>query len=117
MPRIPVNLLIPLMKEATDLTVTRSSGVTVNAYGETTATTTEVEIPMVVHQATRKQIERAGLDYGHDWRAFYAAEELRTANPGPPDVVTYQGQDWMLYEVANYGNHGGVWIALGRVVE
>ena len=127
MKRIPVHRLIPLLKVQGDdatkpgkVIVERYSTAapTVNAYGEMQRGTPELlALDMVIHQATREQLERAGIDYGPDWRACYAREELRTATPGPADVVRYQGERWELVNSADYDEHGGMHMALGRRIE
>lgn len=119
MKRIPVHMLIPVLREPGTLTVERyASAPTVNAYGEVSrGTATPIEMVMVVHQASREQLERAGLDYGPDWRAFYSRQELRTTTPGPADVVLYQGERWELHDSADYDELGGMHMALGRRVE
>lgn len=114
---IPVADLVPLFG-GTPLTVERATASTPNMYGEAVETRSNVSITIAVHQATRKQLERAGLDHGHDWRAFYANVPLRC---GPddiaPDIVQYQGQRWELHNAADYQDLGGISMALGRRIE
>ena len=82
------------------------------------ATPTLLSRTIVVHQATRKQVEKAGLDHGVDWHAFYDTEELRTADSGgQADVVQYQGERWLLSTLADYNTMGGMYMALGKRIE
>ena len=116
--KIPVHMLVPLLREASPLGVERYAGPpTVNAFGEAVSSFTVLSLVMVVHQATRQQLERAGLDYAFDWRAFYCQSELRTSTPGPADVVRYQSERWKLHNSADYDFLGGVHMALGRRFE
>jgi len=88
----------------------------IDGYGDPVlpAPTTTV-ITVAIHQATRKQIERAGLDLTTDWRAVYATQALRVADAaGPGDVIVYGGERWLLQTLADYGTIGGIWIALAK---
>jgi len=116
--KIPVNMLIPLLREASPLEVEGYSGLpTINAFGEATSSFTVISLVMVAHQATRQQLERAGLDYGPDWRAFYCQSVLNTSTPAVADVVRYQSERWKLHNSADYAFLGGVHMALGRRFE
>ena len=120
MNKIPVHGLIPLLQESTELILERFADAdpVPNVFGEAvSAAPTLISTAMVAHQATRQQLERAGLDYGPDWRAFYSQSELRTTTPGPADVVQYQSERWELHNSADYAFLGGVHIALGRRIE
>lgn len=82
------------------------------------ATPTLLELQMVTHQATRRQLRRAALDAADDWRAFYCNSELRTAGSGTrPDVVRFGSQRFELQNVADYNTIGGIWLALGKRIE
>lgn len=113
---IPVAPLVGMFG-ATPLTVERATASTPNMYGETIVTRSNVSIPIAVHQANRKTLERLGLDYGHDWRAFYANEPLQTVDPDSADIVQYGGARWELHDAADYGTLGGIYMALGKRIE
>jgi hypothetical protein len=116
--RIPVDgLLEDLGAEFEALVIERYAAPTVDALGDVAhGPPTEIETTAIVHQATRKQIERAGLDYGPDYRAFYARTELRTANTAHrPDVVVYAGQRWEIVDLADYAALAGLYLALGSL--
>lgn len=112
---IPVAGLVPMFG-AQALTVERATAAAPNLYGEQVVTRSNVSIVMSVHQVSRRTLERAGMDYGHDWRAFYANEELRTA-PDTADIVQYAGERWELHEAGDYGALGGIFTALGKRIE
>lgn len=90
-----------------------------NEFGEAVIAAPVVTTQQImVHQATRKQIERANLDHVTDWHAFYSNEELRVADAtGPSFVIQYAGERWELMKLANYDELGGLWIALGKRIE
>lgn len=97
----------------------RGTLTSIDAYGDPVIpAAVETTITVAVHPATRKQIERAGLDHATDWRAFYAKVELRVADSaGPGDVIQHAGERWELISLADYGTMGGIWIALGKRIE
>lgn len=120
MTKIPVHMLIPILREEDELVVERFADTdpVPNAFGEgVSAAPTLIPTVMVAHQATRQQLERAGLDYGPDWRAFYSQSELRTTTPGPPDIVQYQDERWELHNAGDYAYLGGMFLALGRLIQ
>lgn len=120
--KIPAHLLVPLLRTpaTTSLTIERrETAPAVDGLGQLTpATPTLLTADFVVHQATRQQLERAQLDYGPDWRAFYSTTELRTTaaagSSGPADVVQYNGERWTLHDAGDYSDLGGLYLALGR---
>lgn len=106
--------------DAVAVTIERyTTAPTVDAYGDPQVPApTLIAATVIAHPATRKQLERAGLDHTQDWRAFYAEVELRTASTGgPPDVIQHEGERWTLIDLAAYGTLGGLWIALGHRIE
>ena len=116
--RIPIDgILEDIGAEPEVIVIERYSAPSVDALGDVDhGTPAEIETTAVVHQATRKQLERAGLDYGPDYRAFYARTELRTANTAHrPDVVVYAGQRWEIVDLADYADMGGLFLALGSL--
>lgn len=77
-----------------------------------------IDVVMVTHQATRRQLRRADLDASDDWRAWYSNVEIRSAGQGArPDVVRRDGERWELQNVADYGTLGGIYIALAKRIE
>jgi hypothetical protein len=117
---IDVRGLIPLLGQGATYTLERfTTASSINAVGRPVVPTpTSLPRTMVVHQATRKQVERAGLDHTVDWRAFYDTEELRVAGAGGQgDVVQYQGERWELHNLADYQAMGGMYMALGKRIE
>ena len=116
MPLIPVNALVPIFRESGFVTIERPVTPTVNEFGEVVlGTPTLIEAVIAAHQATRKQIERAGLDYTLDWRTFYSETELRVADsPELSDVILYQNERWELHARSDFETLGGLYIAFGR---
>ncbi len=117
--QLPVHQLLDAF-QADDLPVERRTTATsTNVYGEPqVAAPVTTSQRIMVHQATRKQVERAGLDHLTDWRAFYSDSELRVADStGPGHVVQYQGERWELMDLADYNQLGGMWLALGKRIE
>jgi hypothetical protein len=114
--RIDVSgILEDLGTEADPIMIERFGAPTINALGEPDhGTPTEIAASAVVHQATRRQLERAGLDLGPDYRAFYTRTELQSADGATaPDVVVYDGARWTIVNVADYSALGGLYLALG----
>jgi hypothetical protein len=115
--RIDVSgILEDIGAEPSPITIERAgSAPTIDALGEPVhAAPTEIEATAVVHQATRRQLERAGLDYGPDYRAFYTRTEIQSADGATvPDVVVYDGARWTIVDVADYSALGGLYLALG----
>jgi len=100
--------------ESAPITIERAGASTIDALGEPSYTVTEIEAEAVVHQATRRQLERAGLDYGPDYRAFYTRTEIQCADGATaPDVIVYDGARWTIVDVADYSALGGLYLALG----
>lgn len=114
--RIDVSgLLEDIGTESSAITIERYSAPTINALGEPDhGTPTSISEPAVVsHQATRRQIERAGLDFGPDYRVFYTRTELQCADGATaPDVIVYDGARWQVVNVADYSALGGLYLAL-----
>ena len=114
--RIDVSgILEDIGAEPEPITIERYAAPTIDAFGEPAhGTPTEIEAAAVVHQATRLQLERAGLDYGPDYRAFYTRAEIQCADGATaPDVVVYDGARWTIVDVADYSDLGGLYLALG----
>lgn len=119
MPQIPGSLLLSAVPTTTVTLERYAEPTSVNAYGEPqVAAPSSSSVEMVVHQATRKQLDRAGLDHALDWHAFVSPVELRTVHNGRPDVIeTPDGERWELHDVGHYETIAGVWLALGRRLE
>ena len=113
--RIPVSgLLEDIGIEPSPITIERYGPPSVNSLGDVVhGTPTSIAASAVVHQATRKQLERAGLDLGLDARAVYTREPVQTADGATaPDVIVYDGQRWTVTHVADYSALGGLYLAL-----
>lgn len=111
--RIPVDGVLEDLGTA-PITIERYGAPVVNALGGVDhGTPTLIETVAIVHQATRRQLERAGLDYGPDYRAVYARTELRTANTAHrPDIVVYDSRRWEVVDLADYSALSGLYLAL-----
>ncbi|MEC9048869.1 MAG: hypothetical protein VYA51_12735 [Planctomycetota bacterium] len=117
--RFPIDgILEDIGTELEPITIERTAAPTENALGRLDhGTPTETPAQAVVHQATRAQLERAELDYGPNYRAFYTREPLRTADGTvAPDVVVYDGRRWTIVEAADgYSELAGLYLALGSL--
>lgn len=115
--RIPVDGLVDILGEPTPITILRYGAPVINVLGDVThGAPTPIEAAAVVHQATRRQLERAGLDMHTDARAFYSRTELRTATADrAPDVVQWDGRSWEIVNIADYAALGGLYLALGSL--
>ncbi len=113
--RIPVAGLVDLLGEETPITIERAGAPVVDDLGDVThSTPTEISAVAVAHQASREQLERAGLDVSTDARAFYSRTELRTGSATrAPDVVLWDGSRWEIMNVGDYSALGGLYLALG----
>lgn len=113
--RIPLQILLTTLGEAEPIVIERAGAPTVNDLGDVThGAPTEIEAVAVVHQATREQLERAGLDVSTDARAFYTAAEIRTVSGDrAPDVVRWAGLRWEIVNIGDYSALGGLFLALG----
>lgn len=111
--RIPVDGLLEGIG-AEPITIERYGAPVVDALGDVDhGTPTLIETIAIVHQATRRMLERASLDYGPDYRAVYTRTELRTANNAHrPDVVVYDGRRWEVIDLADYSELSGLYLGL-----
>lgn len=56
--------------------------------------------------------ERMELDYRKRYRVFYCEADLQLG-----DEVTFDGSEWVLFDVKDYEDLGGIVWALGEAVE
>lgn len=118
--KIPVNRLIPILRHPVDVVIERRDAQpAINDLGEAIpATAVNTPTGMVTHPATRDQLERAGIDRGHGWQAFYSPTELRTVEGDlPADRLLHDGSLWELHDAGNYATLGGMFLALGKRIE
>lgn len=97
---------------------TRAQQSTIDAYGvPIDPADVDTTITVVMHQASRKQLERANLDAATDARIIYSTTELRTATDDRPDIIIADGEAWEMRTIANYGTLGGIWFGLAVRIE
>jgi hypothetical protein len=83
----------------------------------TVAAPTVLSLFIVHHQSSRRALQRLQLDQTRDWRSFYCESELRGIAAGQPDVVRLGGERWEIQTLGDYGELGGIWIAMGQRIE
>ena len=120
--RIPVGSLIADLGEPAPITIERAGAAVTatDAFGDPiVAAPTEILAVAITHMAGRETIERAKVDTSAAVRAFYTTAEIRTVNGAdstPADVVVYNGQRWLIVDVADYSALSGIYLSLGSLV-
>jgi hypothetical protein len=102
----------------TSVTVRTFGSSTVNAYGETTASSTDATRSVVVHPATTAYLDRLPeADRHRETVAIYSTSALTSASSVKPMLVYYQSTWYQLVSHEDYDSLGGIYIAMAQRLE
>ena len=105
---IPVKLLLHVLGVPESIVIERSGVSLTDELGNVTRSTAlSPAEAAVVHPASRKQLERAGVDVTTDARAVYTAVPMAIG-----DVVRWRAERWEVVNLGDYGELGGLYLAL-----
>lgn len=102
---------------ATSVTLRTYGASTINAYGESDASSTDASATMVVHPSGRRELERLGLDSKRETISAYSTTAVGLSSTVRPPRILYGGRWYEVVRVGDYGALGGVYLLHAALID